>query len=181
MNIPSEEDKIRANTYRVIAGLFLKEPDGEFLKAVKEDFEMDFKETPEEIAIDFARIFVGPGKHLPPYESLYNFPTGEQSGLWGKTTDAVHTFYESSGLMLDEEINLIPDHIAVELLFMSYLVEGGRLELQKRFMDEHIMKWIPEYCNEVSSFANTVFYKEIAEITRDFLLSEYEELHGKGL
>ena len=37
------------------------------------------------------------------------------------------------------------------------------------------MNWVPYYCEEVTKQARTLFYREIAEIVKDFLISEYDE------
>lgn len=81
---------------------------------------------------------------------------------------------------MDEDISLIPDHISAELFFMSYLVENGLSGLQQRFLEDHLSKWIPEYCGEVQKHAGTNFYKEIANILKEFILSEHELMSEWG-
>ena len=81
-----------------------------------------------------------------------------------------------TGLPIEvQEFELIPDHLYLELLFMSYLIETNKYDLQKKFLEEHLMNWVPYYCDELASQAKTVFYREVAEITRDFLVSESQE------
>ncbi|MCL5976913.1 MAG: molecular chaperone TorD family protein [Nitrospirae bacterium] len=174
------EDIERAELYRLFAGLFIDEPSDEMLMQLKEVFQMKFADSPQEIRIDFAHIFLSPGGHLLPYESFYNYPLGEKPGLWGKATEEVQLFYSSAGIMMDEDISLIPDHISAEMLFMSYLIENGISELQKKFLEEHLVKWIPEYCNEFQKYAGTVFYKEVANILKEFILSEVEAFETGG-
>lgn len=168
------EDIERAELYRLFANLFIAEPSDEIVLQLKDMFQMKFADSPQEIRMDFARIFLGPDGRLMPYESLYNYPLGDRPGIWGRAADEVQTFYSSAGIMIDEEINLIPDHISAEMLFMSYLIENGISELQKKFLEEHLVKWIPEYCNELQKYAGTVFYKEVANILKEFILSEHE-------
>ncbi len=174
------EDIERAELYRLFAGLFIDEPSDEMLMQLKEVFQMKFADSPQEIRIDFAHIFLSPGGHLLPYESFYNYPLGEKPGLWGKATEEVQLFYSSAGIMMDEDISLIPDHISAELFFMSYLVENGLSGLQQRFLEDHLSKWIPEYCGEVQKHAGTNFYKEIANILKEFILSEHELMSEWG-
>jgi TorA maturation chaperone TorD len=172
------EDIERAELYRLFAGLFIHEPTDEIVIQLKDMFQMKFADSPQEIRMDFARIFLGPDGRLMPYESLHNYPLGDRPRLWGKTAEEVQAFYISAGIVMDEEINLIPDHISAEMLFMSYLIENGISELQKRFLEEHLAKWIPEYCNELQKYASTVFYKEIANILKEFILSEHGLMSG---
>lgn len=169
----------RANTYRMLAGLFLKEPDIDILNTLQTDLDMTFKDSPEDIAADFNNIFAGQEDPLVPNESLYHYPLADKPRLWGKATEEVQKFYKGAGVMLYEEMGLLPDHISVELLFMSYLAENGKLELQTHFLSEHIMQWVPQYCTDIADLALTTFYKEIAEITKNFILSDYEELQAE--
>ncbi len=170
----NNDDIERAELYRLFATLFIHEPSDEIIMQAKEMFQMKSAESPQQIRMDFVNTFLGPGLHMAPYESLYNYPLGDRPRLWGKTTEEVQTFYNSAGLIVDEEINLIPDHISAELMFMTYLIENGFSEFQGRFLDQHLAKWTPEYCDEVNKHAGTIFYKEIANILREFILSDYE-------
>ncbi len=159
----------RAETYRVLADFFLEAPDDDMLRAIKEDFDLESEETAVEISDDFTRLFSYPEGKLPPIESF--FLTLETTS----SADEVAGFYAGSGLAIDAAFELIPDHLYLEFLFMSYLVENNRYELQIKFLEEHLMNWIPYYCDELAKEAKTLFYREIAEITRDFLISESEE------
>ncbi|MDI6801223.1 MAG: molecular chaperone TorD family protein [Thermodesulfovibrionales bacterium] len=170
------ENLERAELYRLFAHLFMQTPDDELLMHAKELFGMDFNDSIVDIASDFTNLFLGPGTHLPPYESLYNYPVGDSPRMWGKAASDVQYIYAAAGLMLDEEINLVPDHISAELLFMNYLIENNLLIEQQRFFEEHLLEWIPVYCDEIYNHANTVFYKDIAKLLKEFILSDYEEI-----
>ena len=173
MEIYENEDAERAELYKLFSDLFMREPTEETLLQAKELFQMKFDTPPDEIGKDFARIFLSPDLHPSPYESLYNFSVGEKPRLWGKATEEVKAFYESAGLTLDEEANLIPDHLALEFLFMNYLVQNGLVEQQRIFVKEHLF-WVSEYCGEVQKHAATPFYKKVAHVLREFMLSEQE-------
>jgi TorA maturation chaperone TorD len=159
----------RAEAYRILADFFLKAPEEDMLSTIKEDFELESEETADEIRRDFDRLFSYPEGKLPPIESF--FLTLEDAS----SAEEVAGFYAGAGLTIEEAFELIPDHLYLELLFMSYLIENNRYELQKKFLQEHLMNWVPSYCDELVKEAKTVFYREIAEITRDFIISESEE------
>ena len=57
---------------------------------------------------------------------------------------------------------------------MSYLIETGKTEVEQKFLEQHLMNWVPYYCEEVMKQAQTLFYREIAEIVQEFLISEYD-------
>ena len=173
MEIYDDEDAERAVLYKLFSDLFMREPTEETLLQAKELFQMKFDTSPDEIQKDFARIFLSPDLHPAPYESLYHFSVGEKPRLWGKATEEVKAFYESAGLTLDEETTFIPDHLALELLFMNYLVQNGFVEQQEIFLKEHLF-WVNGYCDEVRKHAATPFYKEVARVLKEFMLSEQE-------
>jgi len=166
----------RAELYRLFAGLFIYEPSDETAAHVKEILQLKSIEPPQQIRMDFVRIFSAPTAQLMPYESFYNYPLGDIPRLWGRAAEDVQTFYLSTGLMFDEGIEFIPDHISAELFFMSYLIENGILDLQKVFLEMHIVKWMPEFCDDLHKHAGTIFYKEVADMLKEFILSEAEEL-----
>lgn len=173
-----DEQTERARLYKLFSSLFMKEPDEEVLAQIREMFRMKFDDTPGEIAADFAGLFLSPDIHLSPHESLYNYSLDETPKLWGRAAGEVQAFYRSAGLMIDEEAALVPDHVAVELLFMSYLVENNLIEQQKAFMEDHLIQWLPDYCDEVEKHARTTFYKELAVLVKEFVVSDHDELSG---
>jgi putative dimethyl sulfoxide reductase chaperone len=163
----TDDNSDRAEAYRVLVDIFSKPSSDNFLEAIKEDFELESKEPGDEIRRDFHFLFVSPVGGLPPRESLY--VSGESA-----PAAAVSEFYEKAGLTMDEEFEYIPDHISLEFLFMSYLIDTRDLDLQENFLVEHIINWIPYYCEQVIKKAGTFFYREIAEITKDFVVDEFE-------
>ncbi len=169
------EDIERAELYRLFASIFINEPSDEAVAHIKEILQLKSIETPQQIRMDFIRIFSGPSALVMPYESFYNYQIGDIPRLWGIVTEEVQAFYLSTGLVFEEDIELIPDHVSAEFLFMSYLIENGKLDLQKFFIEMHIAKWIPEFCNDLYKHAGTMFYREIADVLKEFVLSEAEE------
>lgn len=176
MEFLNNEDAERAEVYKLFSALFMEAPTEETVFQAGEMFGMKFDDLPREIKADFANLFLRPDLHVSPHESLYNFPLGEKPRLWGPATEEVRSFYRSAGLMIDEESEVIPDHLGAELIFMSYLIENGLVEQQKRFMEEHLFRWAPEYCEEVGKHAATRFYAQIADLLIGFLKSEQELL-----
>lgn len=170
------EDIERAEIYRLFASIFMYAPDEEAANKLREMFNMAFTDSLIEIAMDFANMFSSRDRHLMPYESLHNYPLGDTPRLWGRAASEVGAFYSSVAIAMDEETNLAPDHISAELLFMSYIIDNRFRIHQKRFLEEHLLIWVPEYCDEIYKHASTNFYKEIANILKEFILSDYEFL-----
>lgn len=163
-----DTDNDRAEAYRTLADLFSRPPDTEELATLKEDLELEANDTADEIRRDFDSLFSSPDGRFQPVESL--FPGNEGPD----TPDSVSSFYADAGLTIDEEFAACPDHLSLEFLFMSYLIDTRNPVLQQKFLEAHIMNWVPDYCDEVIQLAQTIFYREIADATRNFLNDEYE-------
>ncbi|MFQ6069428.1 MAG: molecular chaperone [Candidatus Aminicenantales bacterium] len=145
------------------------------------------KTIAEELAVEYTRLFLGPKNHIPPYESLYNFKPGEAKQLWGSATVEVKKIIENSGLSLKKNYGGIPDHLGIELEFMQKVVKKEAelwkrpkaysrllktLEVEKKFIDDHLEKWVPEFCRKVKKIASLDFYINFAELTAGFIFSE---------
>ncbi len=168
------EQETRAEAYRIAADFFAQPPDEDVLDAIRGDFRMKSTESSGEIAEEFERLFSGPDAVLPPVESLFLRAIGEEP-----RTDAA-AFYEDAGLTFGEEIDLVPDHLAVEFLFMSYLCQTAKTKLQERFLKTHLLTWVPLYCDELEEETSTVYFREVAGILREFMEMEEEEFSEPG-
>jgi len=69
--------------------------------------------------VEYSRLFLGPFKLVaPPYGSVW---LDKQKTVMGDSTARVAAFYHAQGLQLTDDFPELPDHIAVELEFLSYL------------------------------------------------------------
>ncbi len=160
----------RADIYKLFSQFFLNPPDEETLSTLRQDFLLESKESLPVIAEEFEELFRYPSGRLQPIESL-------NTALTVTATDIL-SFYAAAGLGLDDTYEAAPDHIAVEFLFMGYLIENGKTALKQKFLEQHLVNWVPYYCEEVMKQAQTLFYREIAEIVKEFLISEYDAYKG---
>jgi TorA maturation chaperone TorD len=199
----------RSSIYGFLVAVYRQELTSELLQQMKENrfqevlshlgvklnngfFQNSEKELLEDLAIEYTRLFVGPGKHIPPYESVHHIKEGVQSGqLWGELTAEVKRVIESSGLEYKSDFTGMPDHISVELEFMQQVVQREAqaweadddktallcLKNEKNFVDEHLFCWISDFCEKVIKVAELPFYREIARLTQTFMDFEKEELN----
>jgi len=144
----------------------------------------------DELAIDHARLFVGPFALLaPPFGSVY---LESERRLMGDSTLAVDECYREVGLEVAAGFNGTPDHIAAELEFMHFLVikeldalDGGNLDRaqhfrrkQGSFLERHLAAWAPMFSRSVEAQAQTEFYKDLATATRMFIESDLDRCRG---
>lgn len=192
-------ERRRADTYRLLADVFNAEPSAEVLDAIRHPEAANAFETlgatfakeldrleaelgkagmVDELACEFARLFIGPGKHVGPYESLHR--DDHPSGHWGPSTAEVKRFIEHHGVGYAERFKGMPDHISAEFQFISMLadveadaIERGESEkadqareIQRVFRQEHLARWVPVFCEKVIELANLDFYRNFARIAK---------------
>lgn len=73
-------------------------------------------------------------------------------------------FYSRSGLTPEEGFDVPPDHLSLQLLFMSHLIEAQDPDIMENFLDERILNWVPYYCEEMETTARTAFYRKTANV-----------------
>ncbi|NOX20820.1 MAG: hypothetical protein GXO99_06135 [Nitrospirae bacterium] len=172
-------NKELAETYKVLANLFTTLPNDELIEQMQEELELNIKEPLDAIVEDYNRLFYGTTDTLPPIESLYVYNKNPSTEYY-QVPDIVSDFYRSCGVDLNEQLTqLPPDHIAIEFIFISYLIENNLIDELRAFFKEHIIKWVPLYCDMIQERAQTQFYKEVAAITKEIVLSDYEEILGE--
>ena len=144
-------------------------------------------ETLQELLLDYTRLFLGPMDILAkPYGSVWL--EGEKV-VMGDSTMAVLALYREGGFELDENFREVPDHIAAELEFLYLLLfqesearRGGDAEglakaagLKRRFLQNHLGRWVTPFTAAMKSGADTDFYKTLAELTVLFVQTEMRE------
>ncbi len=146
----------------------------------------------QEIRDEFNSLFLVPirGRYIPPYESCFRERIGDRYGnLWGKVTEDVQKFYRETGFNIILPPNIYaPDHIGLELAFLSKLceVELGYLktcnveearrkrDIQRAFLKDHLSTWINDFSKDVIRSPSSNFYKNIAKLTADFVHLDLE-------
>ncbi len=139
----------------------------------------------DELAADYAGLFLNAGdRPVHPYESVYTSP---ERLLMQQAQALVRQVYAASGLVLSRG-NEPEDHIALEMEFMSHLCsrtvnaseEGdqkavrARLKSQREFLEDHLLRWAPQFSEDLKHFAATGFYRALGCLIRDFLELEKE-------
>jgi TorA maturation chaperone TorD len=142
--------------------------------------------TLQDLAIAYAKLFVGPfALQAPPYGSCYLEPGGRVMGL---STMEVRKIYRAHGLALDSEFHDLPDHIAVELEFMHFLVcreDAGDASVakqaQRHFMDGFLWPFAKAFCVRLKEAeASGPFYRSLAECLESYLVMERCRWQGKS-
>ena len=119
---------------------------------------------------EYTEIFLEPSlPFIPAYESIYI----SEKQVMGNTTIEVQKFYENNGFETSTEL---PDHISNELEFMEFLCKKNNKEIQKKFLDSHLLGWAHNFCGDLSAVAKSSgskFYLNLSEITNYFMGMEH--------
>lgn len=146
----------------------------------------------QDLRVEYNRLFVGPASPVcPPYESFYDRKRARENWgtLDGPTADAMAQVLREEGLELTLDHAELPDHGAIELEFMYYLLSRGisqdedsALYLQKAhdFFTDHLSKWLPEFGTDVHQQAKHPFYQGLgllisAVINKDLNIAKPKE------
>lgn len=153
----------------------------DFMSGLKESIngiDSDSEEPLSDLLWEYTRLFIGPYKlPCPPLESVY---TSAKRLMMQEAFDEVQEFYNEVGLKIDGP-DIMPDHIGAELNFLAVLHEKMDhdpkkrpyyMNIAKRFMDEHVMRWIPQFTRDLEGGADSLLYKTLAQVTRDFVMTE---------
>ncbi len=200
-----EETKEIGAVYKLLSRVFIREVDALFLKQLRtecfyetlksagiyfgdEFLSQDEERLLEDLAVEYARLFIVPGCNFFLYESVYTSPA---KMLYGESTQQVKKFYQKCGMEIVDK-TLMPDHIGLELELMSYLkqkealaLENGKqdaskwVELQKEFMTAHLDEWAAQFFAAVFETAEHQFYKEMAKLGKKLMEIEMSEVTQK--
>ncbi|MGQ0810485.1 MAG: TorD/DmsD family molecular chaperone [Nitrospiraceae bacterium] len=116
----------------------------------------------------------------PPYETLFgNDHVFAQSHVMGD----IAGFYKAFGVELSRDIHERLDHLSVEFEFMHFLAykesysrchDGADktqivIDAQKKFMKNHIGRWVPLFSRMLAKKADSGLFKLIADISAEWM------------
>lgn len=130
---------------------------------------------------EYRRLFSGP---LPPYivpaESAYkrwtNDPgctlplAGEKGYLMGDPAIDMIKRYQAHGIVIPDKYASMPDHVALELEYMSFLCNNEYEEEQEDFVHNHL-DWTDDLKADISKTNISGFYRTAANLTSAFINS----------
>jgi len=139
------------------------------------------KYSNEELAVEYAKLFVGPYElKAPPYGSIY---LDQGRRVMGDSTMQVKKMFEEAGLSIDDNFKELPDHISPELEFMYYLIHKevealensetdkalSLKETQELFLNRFLRQWVPRFCSKMKESTENGFYNALADCVLCFL------------
>jgi len=119
----------------------------------------------DELAADYAAIYLTYAYRASPCESVWL----DQEGLGMQAPMfQVREFYRQFGLAAANWRMRPDDHLVIELHFLACLMQDPHpqaLPEAARFLDEHLLRWLPLFAGRVSARCATPFYAAAALLT----------------
>lgn len=116
----------------------------------------------EDLAADFADIYLTHALRASPCESIWR--DDDHLMLQGPTF-AVRDFYRRHGQQVANWRQMPDDHLCNQLDFIALLLQRGECREAARFMQAHLMTWLPDFAERVAMRAATPFYAALAVLT----------------
>jgi len=131
----------------------------------------------ELLAIEFTRLFGGISISygaVPPFESVV------REGTWGgDLVSEIIVTYADADIVPPLPEASPADHIAAELRFLAIAChregeawQAGSTQIamdwvrrERDFLDRHVLRWVPEYCQKGEAMAESPFYKAVLALT----------------
>lgn len=119
----------------------------------------------DELAADYAAIYLTYAYRASPCESVWL--DQENLGMQAPMFE-VRAFYRLFHRVAADWRQRPDDHLVLELQFLSALFREDHpqaLAEAARFLDTHLMRWLPRFAQRVSARCNTAFYAAAARLT----------------
>lgn len=162
--------RLRLNAFPQVLGLRLNSEAGQGALAAM-DWAMADLPLPlpasmaDELAADYAAIYLTYAYRASPCESVWL----DQEGLGMQAPMfQVRELYRQFDLAVANWRMRPDDHLVVELHFLACLMQDQHpqaLREAARFLDEHLLRWLPMFARRVSARCATAFYAAAARLT----------------
>ena len=128
---------------------------------------MDDSEVVDELAADYASIYLTHALHASPYESVW---IDEEGLAMQEPMFQIRAIYQRHGLAAQDWRIRSDDHLVLQLQFVSHLLaKGGEFDETARFLDEHLLRWLPDFGARVAARCATPFYAGLCAYTAAYV------------
>ena len=158
---------------------------GEGYRLMRKFIDSDVLDHISDLAVDFAKVFYGAGivdatLAAYPFESVY---TSEKRLIMQESRDEMFKLLWEKNLGLQKGYDIPEDHLFIQMEFMAFMCKEALnainendeetantlIKDQQAFIKEHLLNWVPKFCNDVRKFALTDFYRGLADVTERFI------------
>lgn len=129
------------------------------------------KSTLDQLAADYADIYLNYGVRASPCESVW---LDEDHLAMQEPMFQVRAWYRRHGVEVEDWRKRSDDHLVPQLVFLAYLLhdlDEAPVELREvaDFLDQHLLRWIHRFAERVAVRCATHLYAGLALLTAAYL------------
>lgn len=141
-----------------------------------------------DLQVEYTRLLGGASKAGgagQPYESAVR-----DGRLFGASAEAVASAYADAGHPELASVTGPPDHVGTELRFLALLCyremqargrgeqadADGLLEYQLGFLEQHVLAWVPSFCDGLQAATVHPFYVALARLAAHACTGDHDEI-----
>jgi TorA maturation chaperone TorD len=124
----------------------------------------------DHLAADFAAIYLVSSYGASPCESTW---IDEDHLLCQDTMFQLRKIYRAAGLAAADWRRRPDDHLVLQLAYLAHAMRhaGSNDDDWRaiaRMMDEHLLRWLPDFCQRIATRCATPFYAGLAMVTNEW-------------
>jgi putative dimethyl sulfoxide reductase chaperone len=120
----------------------------------------------DRLAADFAAIYLTAAYGASPYESAW---TDEDHLVCQDSMFQLRDIYQAAGLAAADWRRRADDHLVLQLAFVAHAARRAATtddwRLLAKVLDEHLLRWLADFCAAVVKRCDTQFYAGLAMVT----------------
>ncbi len=129
----------------------------------------DIDKALEELAVDYADIYLNHSLNASPFESVW---LDEENLMMQDAMFDIRKHYDKFSLCVENWRVRSDDHFICQLQFVAYLLslkEYKHLQQLVDFMDKHLFRWFGKCTSRVAKRCSSAFYAGLAALTFSYI------------
>jgi TorA maturation chaperone TorD len=121
----------------------------------------------DELAADYAGVYLTHALRASPYESVW---IDEEGLAMQEPMFQIREAYRRHGLGVRDWRKRSDDHLVLQMQFVAHLFEKhDNLGEVADFLDEHLLRWLPDFASIIASRSATPFYAGLGIYTAAYM------------
>ncbi len=120
----------------------------------------------DDLAVDYAAIHLTGAYGASPCESVW---LDDEHLVCQEAMFALRTIYAEAGLAATDWRKRPDDHLVLQLLYIAHALRHARADDELRrlasMLDEHLLRWLPDFAARVAARAETPFFAVLGRLT----------------
>jgi TorA maturation chaperone TorD len=134
----------------------------------------------DRLAAEYASIYLVASYGASPCESTW---IDEDHLLCQETMFQLREVYRAAGLAAADWRQRPDDHLVIQLAYLAHATRHAQSTDDwrdiARIMDEHLLRWLQDFCKRVATRCETPFYAGLAMVTNEWIEEFREQLAAR--